>query len=294
MLEPAPLLMAGEIPGCQPSGGDVLPNYWNPQRADPEVVLPSSGLEARPTAALATWGAWTTVEAATPRDLVLVAAHMSKITTASGSLWVQIGVDPTGGTSFAVGQEFAFHAFISGEGSVPIHSSTFRLEPCLVPAGSRVGMRGWVTVGDLRFQGYLALIAPAASWVDPWPNTYIGGGRATRQRRYPVVNGWVSLPASTAWTQVVASAPNDMLLTALEVRPGSGSIPGLSLEVGVGAAGSEVVFSRIGIPTARIINFPFGHQEFGRKALILRGERVAVRKVVATGAQDVALYFGDL
>jgi hypothetical protein len=296
MLEPAPLKMAGEI--CcrskEAGGGDVLPNYWNPQRGDPEIILPSSGLEARPTAGLGAWGAWTTVQAATAQDLVLLAAHMSKITTASGSLWVQIGVDPAGGTSFTVREEFAFHCFISGEGSVPIHSNTFRLEPYLIPAGSCVGMRGWVTVGDLRFQGYLALIGTAASWVDTWPNTYIAGGRAIKQRRDPLVGSWVSLPASTAWTQVVASAPNDMLLTALEVRPGSGGTQGLSLEVGVGAPGSEVVFSRIGIPTARIVNFPAGHQEFGRKALILSGERVAVRKVIATGTQDIALYFGDL
>lgn len=295
MLEPTPLLMAGEIPGRRQGAGDALPNYWNPQRGDPEVILPSSGLEARPTAALGAWGAWTIVEAATAQDLVLLAAHMSKITTVSGSLWAQIGVDPTGGTSFTVRAEFAFHAFISGSGAVPIHGNTFRLEPYLIPAGSRVAMRGWVSAGDLRFQGYLALITPAASWVDPWANTYIGGGRATKQRRSPVVPGWVSLPASTVWTEAVASAPNDMLLTAGEIDPTSASgTQGLALEMGVGAAGSEVVFSRVAFPSARVLNFPFGHQELGRKALVLAGERVAVRKALAAGTQRMALYFEDL
>jgi hypothetical protein len=288
--------MAGEIPGCQPGGGDVLPNYWNPQRADPEVILPSSGLEARPTAGLGAWGAWTTVQAATPRDLVLLAAHMSKITTASGSLWAQIGVDPTGGTSFTVRGGFAFHAFISGEGAAPLHTSTFRLAPYLIPAGSRVAMRGWATAGDLSFQGYLALVVPAASWVDPWPDTYVAGGRATNQRRSPAVAGWLTVPAGSGWTQAVASAPNDMLLTAVELDPSSATgAQGDVVEVGVGAAGSEVVFSRAGIPSVRLFGWPFGYQEFGRKALVLSGERVALRKKLAGGGTHrLALYFEDL
>lgn len=295
MLEPAPLLMAGEIPGRQPGGGDVLPNYWNPQRADPEVILPSGAFEARPTAGVGQWGAWTTVEAATPQDLVLLAAHMSKITTASCSLWVQVGVDPTGGTSYTVRGEFAFHAFISGSGSFPIHTSTFRLAPYLVPAGSRVAMRGWASAGDLRFQGYLALVTPAASWVDPWPNTYIGGGRATNQRRSPAVAGWVTVPTGSGWTQAVASAPNDMLLTAVEVDPTSAAgLQGDVVEVGVGAAGSEVVFSRAGLPSLGVLGWPTGYQEFGRKALVLSGERVAVRKVLPDGTHRLALYFEDL
>jgi hypothetical protein len=296
MLEPAPLLMAGEIPGRQPGGGDVLPNYWNPQRADPEVILPSSGLEAQATAGLGAWGAWTTIQAATSVDLVLLAAHMSKITTASGSFWGQIGVDPTGGTSFTVRAEFAFHAYVFGSGASPIHSSTFRFEPYLIPGGSRVAMRGWVTAGDLSFQGYLALVIPAASWVDPWPNTYVDGGRATKQRRSPAVAGWLTVPPGSGWTEAVASAPNDMLLTAVEIDPSSATgTRGDVVEVGVGAAGSEVVFSRAGIPSLRIFGWPFGYQEFGRKALVLSGERVAVRKkLVSGGTHRLALYFEDL
>jgi hypothetical protein len=295
MLEPAPLLMAGEIPGRQRAQGDVLPNYWNPQRADPEVILPSSGFEARPTAAVGGWGAWTTVEAATAQDLVLLAAHVSKITTASCSLWVQVGVDPSGGSSFTVRGEFAFHCFISGSGAYPIHSSTFRFEPYLIPAGSRVAMRGWASAGDLRFQGYLALVRPGASWVDPWPNTYIAGGRATNQRRSPAVAGWLTVPIGSGWTEAVVSAPNDMLLSAVEIDPTS--ITGLQgdvVEVGMGATGSEVVFSRAGIPSIRVNGWVFGYQEFGRKALVLSGERVAVRKVLAGGTHRVALYFEDL
>jgi hypothetical protein len=295
MLEPAPLLMAGEI--YPPSGGgDKLPNYWNPQRGDPEVILPSGAVEARPTAGLGAWGDWTTVEAATPQDLVLLAAHMSKVSTVNASLWVRIGVDPTGGTSFTVRAEFAFHVFISGSGAYPIHTSTFRLEPYLIPAGSRVAMRGRASAGNLWFQGFLALIGPAASWVDPWPNTYIGGERATNQRRSPAAASWLTVPQNGAWAQAVASAPNDMLLTAVEIDPLSATgFQGEVVEVGVGAAGSEVVFSRAGIPSVRVMGWPFGYQEFGRKALVLTGERVAVRKVTeGVGPYRLALYFEDL
>jgi hypothetical protein len=276
-------------------GGDVLPNYWNAQRADPEVIAPTNGRDARPTAGLGAWGAWTSLGVLSRDDLVLVAAHMSKITTESCSLWVQIGVDPAGGASFTVRAEFAFHTFISGSGAYPIHANTFRLAPYLIPGLSSVAIRGWVTAGNTSFQGYLALVTPAASWYDPWPNTYIAGGRATNQRRVPAVAGWVSVPGGAGWTQVVASAPNDMLLTAVEVDPASAAgLQGDVVEVGVGAPGSEVVFSRAGIPSIRISGWCFGHQEFGRKALVLAGERVAVRRVLTGGTLGVALYFEDL
>jgi len=54
------------------------------------------------------------------------------------------------------------------------------------------------------------------------------------------------------------------------------------------------VFSRAGIPSVRVYGWPFGYQEFGRKALVLSGERVAVRKVLPGGTHRVALYFEDL
>jgi hypothetical protein len=276
-------------------GGDLLPNYWNPQRGDPEVILPSSGWEARGTAVLGGWGAWVVVEAATAQALVLVAAHLSKVSTGSASLWVQVGVDPAGGVAYTVRAELAFHVGVAGAGSYPIHTSTFRLAPYLVPAGSRVAMRGWVSAADLRFQGYLALVRPAASWYTPWPNTYIAGGRATNQRRVPVVAGWLAVPGGPGWVQAVAAAANNMLVCAAEVDPASGSgLQGDVVEVGVGAPGAEVVFSRVGIPSFRVFGWPVGYQEFGRKALVLAGERVAVQTWLAGGPYGVALYFEDL
>jgi hypothetical protein len=279
-----------------PVPGDLLPNYWNAQRADPEVILPSSGLEAQATAGLGAWGAWTTIQAATPRDLVLLAAHVSKMTTASGSLWGQIGVDPTGGTSFTVRAEFAFHAYVFGSGASPIHSSTFRFEPYLIPGGSRVAMRGWVTAGDFSFQGYLAFISPTATWVDPWPNTYIQGARATNLLRYPSVPSWVTLPALKQWVQVIASAATDLLLNAAEMDPSAAAgTRGEVLELGIGAPGAEVVYSRIGFPSMRVFGWAFGHQQSARKALVLAGERVSVRKVAAApGPYRVALYAESL
>jgi hypothetical protein len=278
------------------AAGDVLPNYWNPQRADPEVILPSGFVEVRAFAGVGSWGDWTIVEAPTSQDLVLLAAHMSKVTVSNCSLWVQVGVDPTGDHLWTARAEFAFHCFISGSGSYPIHSSTFRLAPYLIPAGSSVAVRGRVTsVDNDRFQGFLALVSPGASWVDPWPNTYIAGGRVTRQRRSPTAGSWLRVPAGSAWAQAVASAPNDMLVTAVEINPLSAQgFQGEVLEVGVGAAGSEVVFSRAGIPSVRVTGWAFGHQEFGRKALVLAGERVAVRELSGLGPYDVGLYFEDL
>ena len=278
-------------------GGDVLPNYWNPQRADPELIWPAGGLELQISAGVGAWGAWGVFMAAAPADLVMVALHLSKVTTASMSEWVQVGVDPAGGVAYVVRQEAGLHAFISGAGASPIHSTTLRLGARLVPAGSRVGMRAWVTAGDVRVQGFLASVAPAptALWYSPWPNTYIGGSRVVQQRRDPAVPGWLAVPAGAGWTQAVAAAPNDMLLTAVELDPAAAiGTRGIVVEVAVGAAGAEVVFSRVGIPSIRIFGWAFGHQELGRKALVLAGERVSVRQVTSPGAHALALYWEDL
>lgn len=277
------------------AGGDQLPNYWNAQRLEPSILLPSSGQEARPTAGIGAWGAWTQLEPAIGQDMVLVAAHFTFITTATMSGWVQIGADPAGGSSYSAVAETAMHAFIAGSGSAPIHARTSRLGPVPVTSGSSIGVRVYKTGGHAGCAIWLSAILPTASWYDPWPNTYIAGSRVTQQRRYPTVPNWQTTAMSPAWAQVYASAPNDMLVTAAEWDPfnGAGTYGG-RVEVGVGAAGSEVVAARVPFPSTSLLNVACGTQEFGRKSLILSEERVAVRHYNSLTAVRVALYFEDL
>jgi len=274
---------------------DLLPNYWNAQRLEPSTVLPSSYSDARPVAGIGAWGNWVSVEAAIAADLVLVALHYNVVTVQTGSCWMQLGYDPEGGTDYTVVEEVGEHAFISGTGAVPIHGGTRRLAPFLVLAGSRIGMRARKTAGHTGVGAFLSAVSPEAGWVDPWPNTYIEGARVTGQRRFPVVNGWQNSVVQPTWTEVYAAAPNDMLLTALEWDPANAAgAQGEVVEVGVGPVGEEVVAARVGIPSIRILSWASGLQEFGRKALILSGERVVVRHGLASGTRRVALYFEDL
>lgn len=274
---------------------DVLPNYWNPQRLEPSIVLPSGYLDARPVAGLGSWGAWASLEASVAADVVLTALHYNVVTVASGSCWIQLGYDPEGGTDYAMIEEVGEHAFISGSGAVPIHGGTRRLAPFLVPAGSRIGIRARKTAGHTGVAAFLSALPTDASWVDPWPNTYIEGAGVSGQRRFPAVDGWQNSVAEPTWTEVYSAAPNDMLLTAAEWDPqNAAGAQGEVVEVGVGAAGEEVVAARVGIPSICVPGWASGLQEFGRKALILSGERVVVRHTWASGTQGVALYFEDL
>jgi hypothetical protein len=282
-------------PAAAAGGGDVLPNYWNAQRLEPSIILPSTWQDVRPTAGIGAWGAWKLVNPGLAQDVVLTAVHFNIVTTASMSCWVQVGYDPVGDGSYTPIETVGIHAFISGAGAAPLHGKTARLAPFKVPANKSIGIRAWKTAGDTRVSAFLSAILPTATWYDPWPNAYIAGGRVSAQRRYPVVPAWQTSAVTPTWTQVYAAAPNAMLLTAAEWDPANGGgANGEVIEVGVGAAGSEVIAARVGIPTMIILNWSFGYQEFGRKALIVAGERVAVRHNHTPASANVALYFEDL
>jgi hypothetical protein len=175
-----------------------------------------------------------------------------------------------------------------------MHFLSRRLAPYKVPSGSRLAARAWTTAGDGRVALLLSVLpSPPGNWRDPWPNTYIEGARVTKTRRDPAVAGWHTLQ-SASWTQIVASAPNDMLFVAAEYDPANASGgQGQWVEVGVGAAGSEQILSRVPFPTILVFNWNAGYQEAARKGLILAGERVAARLRTGTDL-EAALYFEDL
>ena len=298
MLEPAPLLMAGEI--YPPSGGgDILPNYWNPSRADPDIILRSTAAWGTSvTFGVGAWGSWFQIEAGYAEDLVLVQLDMTKTVTVTCSFWLEIGLGAAGSEEAiaCVGQD----VMITGSGAYPHLAWSRRLAPRLVPAGTRVAARGWTTAGYTDGVVNLSCIrpAPAALWCDPWPNSYIGGGRVIRTHRVPAVGGWLSVAGGgVSWTEVVAAAPNDMLFVAAQydaTNAGGGSL-GNRVEVGVGASGQEVVFSRVAIPSGMSGTWPYGEHQVGRKSLILSGERVAARLMgSAAGPWRMAFYFEDL
>lgn len=277
-------------------GGDILPNYWNPQRGDPEIVLPSNYVSIRPVFGNGAWGGWYGIQASTAADYVLLVAQLSKVIVTTGSYWCQVGIGAAG--SEAPIAEFGGHAFISGSGAYPVVTNTWRLEPRLIPAGSRVAARGWYTVGHSGASIMLSCITPAATWYSPWPNTYIAGARATKLWRSPAVAGWVAINANAgAYSTVIASAANDLLFNACEFSPlAAGGGQGNVLELAVGAAGAEQVLSRVPIGEAIVTSFCQGYSEAARKGIILTGERVSARLIApgAAGPYNMAFYFEDI
>jgi len=297
-LEPAPLLMAGEI--YPPSGGgDVLPNYWNPSRGQPDVILPSAtSYSFVLTFPVGSWSAWIALEPALAADYVLACLALARVCTAAGSFWVQLALGP--GSPDTIVATVGQNILIAGSGAYPWAGYTLRLPPKLLPAGQSLFIRGRAEggSGNGRLNVVCMPASPGATWYSPWPNTYIGGSRVTAVRRVPDVPNWVRVAGNaTAWTEVVASAPNDMLFTGAEFDPtnGGGGSMGNRLEVAVGPAGSEVVYSRVPFPSAMSGFWPFGYQEVGRKSLILAGERVSARLVTGgAGPWRMGLYLEDL
>jgi hypothetical protein len=283
------------MPVFNPLGAGGLPNYWNPQRLEPSIILPSTYLACNFNAGIGAWGAWIILQPLLAQDSVLTALHCNLVTTASMSCWIQVGWLPPSGPPVVPFTESGIHAFVAGTGASPIHGTTARLAPIPVPLGTTVYIRAYKTAGHVGCSAFLSLVRPAAAWYSPWPNTYIAGARATVQRRFPAVPGWQASSNQPVWTQVYAAAPNNMLLTAAEWDPANvAGLMGEVIEVGVGAAGSEVVLARVGIPSLYVNGWAFGYQEFGRKAIILAGERVVVRHQLAGANRRVALYFEDI
>jgi hypothetical protein len=289
------LLRSRPAPGA--GGGDLLPNYWNPQRLDPEIVLPSSYLAASVVFGNGAWGSWATVQAAAAADYVLLAAQLSKPIANSGSCWLQIGLGAAGAEVPIA--ELGDHFLIAGSGASPIVTRTYRLEPYTIPAGTRVAARGWHTVGNAVSRLHLSLIppSPTASWYSTWPNTYIGGSRATNLWRSPAVAGWTPINGgAAAWSTVLAAAANDLLFNACEFDAfNGGGGNGNVVELAVGAAGSEQILSRVPIGAEVVIAFSFGYSEAARKGIIFAGERVSARLLTdGAGPWDMAFYFEDV
>lgn len=295
MLEPTPLLMAGEIPGRQRCLGDALPNYWNPSRGEPDVTFPStSTYSATIVYGAGDWGSWYQVELSVPCDCVLTALHFSKVATASVSFWIQIGIGAPGSEVViaTVGQ----HVLISGSGANPFCAYTQRLAPYKVPAGSRIAARGLASAGHLGGRLNLSAIkaAPDAMWYSPWPNTYIGGTRVTGTGRAPAAPSWQAVQGGgVQWTQFLASAPSDMLFNAAEFNPAnSGGGDGNRFQLGVGPAGDVTPLSEVPMVGAGLVPWCSGYQEVGRKSLILSGETVWGRLMgPSAGPWSMACYF---
>jgi hypothetical protein len=277
-------------------GGDVLPNYWNPARGQPEIILPVTYIPVAGVAGNNAWGAYVTLTLGLPTDFVLLSAHITQVVATTASFWYEIRVTRFEGP-FTIAT-FGTGVLVAGAGSSPITTRPYRLAPYWVPPGAILEIRAYCTLAagpNTAFYAFVSgiLSGANASWYSPWPNTYIGGTRATALRRSIAVPNWHSIAA--VWTQIVPAAPNDMLITAAELDPaqavgGAGQV----LAIGTGAGGAEVAHTRVPFPRAPLFAVTSGQQEPGRKGLVLSGERVVASMLSGATPRNAAVYFEDL
>jgi hypothetical protein len=292
------------------AGGDLLPNYWNPTRDEPDIILPSSFRQATVNAGAGAWSAYSVVQAATAAAYELLSMHVHSAFPATAITWFELAVGAAGAeVPIAI---TALHALISGAGSTPVIQDSRRVGPITIPAGSRLAYRAWTSGAAIATGLFLSLKpSPGAvgvpGWYDPWPNTYIEGARINTppnyaaNDRYPLPvtpNTWVVIANGLGWTQIMAAAPNDLLFNALEreTTGGAGGGAGNVFQLARGAAGAEVIISQVPLLAFAAIGYVYGYQEPGRKAIILSGERVSGRFFLAipAGGMDVAPHFEDL
>ena len=201
----------------------------------------------------------------------------------------------------AAGSEQAFFRYVdalAGNINVAgIASLAFgRTVPCgptVIPAGTRLSHRVRVSAPATDFKvfvgvyltGYDGGAVPAA--YRPYSyRAHLAGVHGAQTRSAPVGSTLQPVSASPygtygAWLQILASAPADLLVWGAARQYELVSLQHCLMELGTGAAGSEVPRARLAFPSHSLSNV--GLQELLRPLFVKKGERLAVRLSDASG-----------
>lgn len=273
--------------------------YLNPQRGQPCRIVPNLANPAQISAgAVNVWSAWAQVTAGEASDTILGAAFYAFVSGVTDVYHFQLGIGAAGAEVPIA--EWEDGSLISGAGSIPVPGHSRRLPYVRIPAGTRIAIRGYdesagPTTGGIG--AYVALLPyPLAGW-DTWDDRYAAGDRSQGSTRTPAVGSWVALTAGSPgpWAQVVAAAPQEQLLIALQ-RSAATNPRIAQYDIGLGPAGAEVVHERVATPLTNAIIPGITNAELPRPLRVHAGERVAVRQTypgMGTAAQ-IALTFENI
>lgn len=265
----------------------TLPGAGGGGTADPlyEFFSMGSGVSVPPSATPHTKGAWVQVTASSAEDCTQVTfladVNLSGVNTAT---LIDIGVGASGAETIVV-PDIACGGWIQSSGSY-VHAGI--QIPLSIPAGSRIALRSQSFTGS----------NPTTVALSLW-----GGGDIASQ---PVLDIIGSDPATsrgvyaggtTAWVEVVASTTQDyssfVVVPSLATAAGTTVAP--SLNVGVGAAGSEVELSGrmlLSQSTAEQIQSQY-LRPFWEDSCIFpgvpAGSRIVVKSSLNTALHDVCL-----
>lgn len=254
------------------------------------------------------WGApWVQLIAATAENLVLFGAHhrSSRIYTATpapvvGYIETQLAVGAAGfEIPFAsIGLVATLWVVVGNPNPVLGHvQQDNAYGPVGIPAGSRLAFRSRTNhfqsfdVGVVPY-GYPAASFPAIERILDTLTFYQGGYTGADGSLTVPTNTYASLQAGApawtwgAWVEVLPSAAHDILLSEIDFAQG-GFSNGAQIQIGVGAAGSEVPIEQVTAVSIHPLSmFPSGTASI-YFAPVSAGERVALR--AASNAANLIL-----
>lgn len=210
-----------------------------------------------------------------------------------------------GGVSFCL----SFTSSGAGDQCLFGGADLVRFAPVIVPAGSRLALKSTqlnaVTAGKTSV--YLVGYEPNAGGFplqNPFPlaNVYRKGMTTVQANVYPAASETNITTGTPAWTygsavQFIASAANDMLITALTLNTNTvQNAVSANVQIGIGAAGSEEWIGQIGSPGLNPFPSFVGRYELLNPIYVKKGEAVSIRgnSSTATKTFGVCLHVDEL
>lgn len=254
--------------------------YRNPQRNQPCTILPTGARNTNlSTPAANTWGPWVQITAGLLSDVVIAAAQTVNIVTLSDIYHYQIGTGAIGAEVPII--EFEVGTFVQGT-ATPIPGRTTQLPYVHIPAGTRLSAR----VYDENAGGnsgnaslYLYVLPYGSITWDTWDDRYAKGDRSQGSFRTPAVaSPYINLAGGNpgAWSTIIAAAAQECLVTAIQCNMVT-SPQWAQLEIGIGAAGAEIIQERVGKCSSQTLIATWGYNELCRLVRVHTNERIAMR-----------------
>lgn len=287
---------------------------WVKRSTQLELLYPRGAVSANMGISALAWtfGSYATLTASAAADFFPCSAYLFILLRPRSTVFsaTQFEVEIATG---AVGAEVLYGRFsgsfvgavsVDGVENLLSLSATFPLGPAKIPSGTRVvcRIRKSRANADVVFSGSRLYIAGYDTSVPASDTTYtldsyLGGTPSGIDSQVTPLASTLSVPAAAyptygAWTEVIASAPRDLLVWGNSVSDASSGLNGgMHVQFGIGAAGAEVAYSQIGNPAHSGVSA--GIYTLRRPLLVLAGERLAVRQSGAN-ATNMQIMYEDL
>lgn len=272
-------VVVGVVGATAGGGGGVAGVYYVQDR--PEIIVPVDAAAVSVVSGADAWSAWVQVTAGLGADFILT--HILAVSVA-GTVYmngqIEVGVGAAGSEVAVAESEWSTTLqAVSGAGGVS--RDPRRVQYYRIPAGTRIAVRAYGRSGSntvvVYLQGYSGA-GPTVQSLATLQQGYVNGTVTLASLNMPETGGLVVSSfvawAWTAWVQATAAAPARMLVYGFDSGlPGAAfySADGGLIQLGVGAAGSEVVRGAAGYCRGS------SPMVLGHPVLVEAGERIAVR-----------------